>query len=1027
MAKWDAVAWIALAQRRRPTYGGLISTMLIDVGNRTVDAPVLLDSFRVLMFGGSRTPSAPIARLDRGHRRRAGRDLRPDGAERARRHLPARRAAAAGLHRSAAGADRPDPARATDRWPGHRTGRGRRRRAVGARRRRHTRLLEPPGRGRGEVGRRLVPHRRPRVPRRRRLPLLRRPDQRHDRHRRGERVPAMVEQHLAGCPHLAEVAVIGSAHERWVEQVTAVVVPVRPGVTADDVAAWCAANPNLPGCTGRAGSRSSTRCRAPAAASSTGPSCGSCTRDGALHPRGAGRVADHRPARGPQRAVRGGPRGPVGRRAPVQRGRRRGRARAHRRGRQGVLRGRRPQGDGRRGAGGAAAGLPPAVRPQHRRAPSRRSRPSTASPTRAGSCWRSSATWWWPPSTPRSRSPRSRWAAAAPWAAPLPWLVPPARRHGDPAHRRPDRARRGRTRSGWSTRWSRPPSCTSATQALAERIAANAPLSVRAGQAHRVPVGDPPRGGLDAAEEIWAPVYRSADAQEGPRAFRGEAHARLAGPLTCRLHVRARRRPRRRVGGAARAARRRSTRRAGGTPTPAAGWTVRDQVTHLAYFDETAAVRRGRPRRFRPSARCRAGDPTSPTGSPPRTATCPAPAVLRLVRRRPVPATRHVPRARPVGARALVRAADERRVVGSPRGSWRRGRTARTSPTPSACAAEPDRPAAARRPHRGRAPRASPSCVHGRPVPDDAVPGGARRARRRHVDLGPEDAADRVTGPALDFCLLVTQRRHRADPALVVERPGRDRVADFAQAFAGRPAAAAGRPRQERRMRPVRIANCSGFYGDRLAAAREMVDGGPIDVLTGDYLAELDHAHPGQGAGEGPRPRLRAHVPHARSRRCSARASSAASRSSSNAGGLNPAGLRRSRRRSRRSGRRVAHVEGDDLRGSLGAITPPVSGKPVSANAYLGGWGIAARWRRARTSSSPAGSPTPSLVVGPAAWWHGWGRDRLGRARRRGRRRARDRVRRRRPPAATTRSSTRSPTGATRASRSPRSPPTARR
>ncbi|MDA8396634.1 MAG: acyclic terpene utilization AtuA family protein, partial [Actinomycetota bacterium] len=39
--------------------------------------------------------------------------------------------------------------------------------------------------------------------------------------------------------------------------------------------------------------------------------------------------------------------------------------------------------------------------------------------------------------------------------------------------------------------------------------------------------------------------------------------------------------------------------------------------------------------------------------------------------------------------------------------------------------------------------------------------------------------------------------------------------------------------------RPVRIANCSGFYGDRFSAAREMVEGGPIDVLTGDYLAEL--------------------------------------------------------------------------------------------------------------------------------------------------------------------------------------------
>ncbi len=38
------------------------------------------------------------------------------------------------------------------------------------------------------------------------------------------------------------------------------------------------------------------------------------------------------------------------------------------------------------------------------------------------------------------------------------------------------------------------------------------------------------------------------------------------------------------------------------------------------------------------------------------------------------------------------------------------------------------------------------------------------------------------------------------------------------------------------------IANCSGFYGDRLSAAEEMVTGGPIDVLTGDYLAELTMA-----------------------------------------------------------------------------------------------------------------------------------------------------------------------------------------
>ena len=40
----------------------------------------------------------------------------------------------------------------------------------------------------------------------------------------------------------------------------------------------------------------------------------------------------------------------------------------------------------------------------------------------------------------------------------------------------------------------------------------------------------------------------------------------------------------------------------------------------------------------------------------------------------------------------------------------------------------------------------------------------------------------------------------------------------------------------------IKIANCSGFYGDKLSAAKDLVDGGPIDVLTGDYLAELTMA-----------------------------------------------------------------------------------------------------------------------------------------------------------------------------------------
>jgi uncharacterized protein (TIGR03084 family) len=52
---------------------------------------------------------------------------------------------------------------------------------------------------------------------------------------------------------------------------------------------------------------------------------------------------------------------------------------------------------------------------------------------------------------------------------------------------------------------------------------------------------------------------------------------------------------------------------------------------------------------------------------------------------------------------------------------------------------------------------------------------------------GPEDAAQRVTGPALDFCLRVTRRRHRADLALVATGPDADRWLDVAQAFAGPP------------------------------------------------------------------------------------------------------------------------------------------------------------------------------------------------------------------------------------------------
>jgi hypothetical protein len=152
---------------------------------------------------------------------------------------------------------------------------------------------------------------------------------------------------------------------------------------------------------------------------------------------------------------------------------------------------------------------------------------------------------------------------------------------------------------------------------------------------------------------------------------------------------------------------------------------------------------------------------------------------------------------------------------------------------------------------------------------------------------------------------------------------------------------------------PVRVANCSGFYGDRVAAAREMVDGGPIDVLTGDYLAELTMLILAKAQAKDPS------AGYARTfltqlEQVLGTCLDRGIRVVANAGGLNPRGLADAvRALGERLGLavRVAHVEGDDLRGDLTAVVPPVRGKPVSANAYLGGWGSPRRWPAARTSS----------------------------------------------------------------------------
>ncbi|HSV37304.1 MAG TPA: acyclic terpene utilization AtuA family protein, partial [Nocardioidaceae bacterium] len=191
--------------------------------------------------------------------------------------------------------------------------------------------------------------------------------------------------------------------------------------------------------------------------------------------------------------------------------------------------------------------------------------------------------------------------------------------------------------------------------------------------------------------------------------------------------------------------------------------------------------------------------------------------------------------------------------------------------------------------------------------------------------------------------------------------------------------------------RPVRIANCSGFYGDRIAAAKEIVEDGPIDVLTGDYLAELTmlilwkarQKDPSAGYAK----TFLTQMEHVLGT-CLDRGIKVVS----NAGGLNPAGLAHELGTlAQRLGLnpRIAYIEGDDLSdrvADLLAAGHPLANldtgqsledagtKPVTANAYLGGWGIVEALSADADIVVCPRVTDASLVVGPAAWWHGWER-----------------------------------------------------
>ena len=240
--------------------------------------------------------------------------------------------------------------------------------------------------------------------------------------------------------------------------------------------------------------------------------------------------------------------------------------------------------------------------------------------------------------------------------------------------------------------------------------------------------------------------------------------------------------------------------------------------------------------------------------------------------------------------------------------------------------------------------------------------------------------------------------------------------------------------------RPIRIANCSGFYGDRLAAAREMVEGGPIDVLTGDYLAELTMLILWKARQKD------SDTGYARTfltqlEEVLGTCLDRGIRVVSNAGGLNPAGLTAQiGQLAERLGlhARVAYVHGDDLLPRVpdllaagvdlahldtGQRLADTGLDPVSANAYLGGWGIAEALSAGAdvvvtgrvTDASLVADPRRGGTAGRAPTGTPWPvrspRDTSSSAAPR-------------RPGATMRSSRRSPTGVTRASRSLRSPRT---
>ncbi|MGO4200855.1 acyclic terpene utilization AtuA family protein [Rhodococcus sp. TAF43] len=176
---------------------------------------------------------------------------------------------------------------------------------------------------------------------------------------------------------------------------------------------------------------------------------------------------------------------------------------------------------------------------------------------------------------------------------------------------------------------------------------------------------------------------------------------------------------------------------------------------------------------------------------------------------------------------------------------------------------------------------------------------------------------------------------------------------------------------------PVRIGNCSGFYGDRISAMREMLEGGDLDYLTGDYLAELTMLILGRDRMKDPT-RGYAKTFLRQAEDCLGLALDRGVKIVANAGGLNPAGLVDALREvNDRLGlnARIAHVEGDDLIARAAELGLDRETTPLTANAYLGAWGIVECLNGGADVVVTGRVTDASVIVGPAAAHFGWARD----------------------------------------------------